>query len=102
MLRGAAGYRPGARSSWSRRWRITLRHFPHWASDTTDAQDLATLVRLTVTGRLHLEIGATADWTETTAVLEDLYQRRIRGNAVLTIPSRHRAQPTPGNEPGLL
>jgi NADPH:quinone reductase len=78
---------------------FTLRHFPHWASDTTDAQDLATLVRLTVTGRLHPEIGATADWTETTAVLEDLYQRRIRGNAVLTIPSRHTAEPTRANKP---
>jgi len=65
---------------------FTLRHFPHWVSDTTDAQDLATLVRLTLTGRLHPEIGRTADWTETTPALEDLYQRRIRGNAVLTIP----------------
>jgi NADPH:quinone reductase-like Zn-dependent oxidoreductase len=73
---------------------FTLRHFPHWVSDATDAQDLATLVRLTVTGRLHPEIGRTADWTETTAVLDDLYQRRIRGNAVLTLPSRRTAQST--------
>jgi NADPH:quinone reductase len=78
---------------------FTLRHFPHWASDTSDAQDLATLVRLTVTGRLHPEIGRTADWTETTAVLKDLYQRRIRGNAVLTIPSRHTAQPARVHKP---
>jgi NADPH:quinone reductase-like Zn-dependent oxidoreductase len=73
---------------------FTLRHFPHWVSDTTDAQDLATLVRLTVIGRLHPEIGRSADWTETTAVLDDLYQRRIRGNAILTIPSRRTAQST--------
>jgi NADPH:quinone reductase len=66
---------------------FTLRHFPHWASDTTDAQDMATLVRLTATGRLHPEIGRTADWTRTAAVLDDLYQRRIRGKAVLTIPT---------------
>jgi NADPH:quinone reductase len=72
---------------------FTLRHFPHWASDATDAQDLATLVQLTVTGRLHPEIGRTASWTETAAVLDELYRRRIRGNAVLTIPSRHTAQP---------
>jgi NADPH:quinone reductase-like Zn-dependent oxidoreductase len=78
---------------------FTLRHFPNWTSDTTDAQDLATLVRLTATGRLHPEIGRTADWTQTTAVLDDLYQRRIRGNAVLTIPSRHTAQPAPASKP---
>src|SRR6202034_3056288 len=66
---------------------FTLKHFPHWASDTTDAQDLATLVRLTAAGRLHPEIGRTATWTDTPAVLDDLYQRRIRGNAVLTIPA---------------
>jgi NADPH:quinone reductase-like Zn-dependent oxidoreductase len=65
---------------------FTLRHFPHWVSDTTDAQDLATLVRLTATDRLHPEIGTTTDWTQTPAILDDLYQRRIRGNAVLAIP----------------
>jgi NADPH:quinone reductase len=65
---------------------FTLRHFPNWVSDTPDAQDLATLVRLTAAGRLHAEIGRAADWTETPIVLDELYRRRIRGNAVLTIP----------------
>jgi len=65
---------------------FTLRHFPHWISDTSDAQDLATLVRLASTGQLHPEIGRTTDWTETATVLDDLYRRRIRGNAVLAIP----------------
>jgi NADPH:quinone reductase len=66
---------------------VTIRHFANWVSDTTDAQDLAVLVRLAATGRLHPEIGRTADWTQTTAVLDDLYRRRIRGNAVLTVPA---------------
>jgi NADPH:quinone reductase-like Zn-dependent oxidoreductase len=65
---------------------FTLRHFPHWVSDTTDAQDLATLVRMTAAGRLHPEVGRSADWTQTAALLDDLYQRRIRGHAVLTVP----------------
>ena len=36
-------------------------------------------------GRLHPEIGRLADWSDTATTLTDLYQRRIRGNAVLTI-----------------
>jgi NADPH:quinone reductase-like Zn-dependent oxidoreductase len=64
---------------------VTLRHFPHWVSDTTDAEDLAALVRMTAAGRLHPEIGRSADWTQTAALLNDVYQRRVRGHAVLTI-----------------
>jgi NADPH:quinone reductase-like Zn-dependent oxidoreductase len=64
---------------------FTLRHFPHWVSETTDGQDLATLVRLVAAGRLHPEIGRVAHWRQTPAVLADLDQRRIRGNAVLTV-----------------
>jgi NADPH:quinone reductase-like Zn-dependent oxidoreductase len=67
---------------------ITLRHFPHWISDTTDGQDLNTLVSLVAAARLHPEIGRTDDWTQTSTVLADLNERRIRGNAVLTIPTR--------------
>jgi len=66
---------------------FTLKHFPHWVSDTTDAQDLGTLVRLVETGRLHPEVGRTGDWAETSIVLDELNQRRVRGNAVLTIPT---------------
>jgi NADPH2:quinone reductase len=36
-------------------------------------------------GRLHPEIGRVADWADTAAALNDLGQRRIRGNAVLTV-----------------
>lgn len=64
---------------------VTLRHFPHWVSDRTDGEDLATLVRLTEAGRLHPEIGRVADWASTDTVLAELYQRKIRGKAVLTL-----------------
>jgi len=66
---------------------VTIKHFPHWISTTSDAEDLETLVRLVATNRLHPEIGRTADWAETAAVLDDVAHRRIRGNAVLTVKS---------------
>jgi NADPH:quinone reductase-like Zn-dependent oxidoreductase len=44
------------------------------------------LLRLVSTGRLHPEIGRLAGWEDAAATLADLYERRIRGNAVLTIP----------------
>jgi NADPH:quinone reductase len=60
-----------------------IRHF-HYAG-APYGPDLATLVRLMSGGRLHPEIGRTADWSQTADVLVDLRERRIRGNAVLTI-----------------
>ena len=36
--------------------------------------------------RLHPEIGRLAGWEDAATTLTDLYERRIRGNAVLTIP----------------
>jgi NADPH:quinone reductase-like Zn-dependent oxidoreductase len=63
----------------------TIVPFIYWRSDASDADDLATLVRLVAGGHLHPEIGVTADWRETPAVLEALAERRIRGNAVLTV-----------------
>ncbi|MEU5026856.1 zinc-binding dehydrogenase [Streptomyces milbemycinicus] len=67
-----------------------IRHF-HYASpdagpnaDPTYGHDLATLVRLVHNGRLHPEIGRTADWAKTAETLVDLRERRIRGKAVLT------------------
>ncbi|MDX6256662.1 MAG: NADPH:quinone reductase [Frankiales bacterium] len=64
---------------------VTIKHFPHWVSTTSDGDDLATLVDLVATDRLHPEIGRIADWAETATVLDDLTSRRIRGNAVLTV-----------------
>ncbi|GAA2050330.1 zinc-binding dehydrogenase [Catenulispora yoronensis] len=63
----------------------TIRHFHYADSDVSDGEDLATLVRLVATGRLHPEIGEVADWTESAAVLDRLRDRGIRGNAVLTV-----------------
>jgi NADPH:quinone reductase len=64
----------------------TIMPFSYWRSGASDADDLATLVRLVAGGRLHPEIGLQADWHETPATLVALRERRVRGNAVLTIP----------------
>ena len=64
---------------------LTIKHFPHWISPFTDGQDIATLVRLVVEGRLHPEIGRVADWADTAQTVADVYERRVQGNAVLTI-----------------
>ena len=63
----------------------TIRHFDHDDSAIPDACDLATLVTLVARDRLHPEIGVVADWTRTASLLQDLRERRIRGNAVLRI-----------------
>ncbi|KUJ66813.1 alcohol dehydrogenase [Streptomyces albus subsp. albus] len=62
-----------------------VRHFDYTVSDTTYGQDLATLLRLVAAGRLHPELGAVRDWSHTAQVISDLRNRRIRGNAVLTV-----------------
>jgi NADPH:quinone reductase len=59
--------------------------FSYWRTGASDADDLATLVRLVAGGHLHPEVGLVADWRETPAVLVALAERRIRGNAVLTM-----------------
>ena len=61
----------------------SIRHFHY--TDGRDDEDLATLVRLVATGRLHPELGRVEDWSQTDAVLDALRNRRIRGNAVLTL-----------------
>ncbi|WP_371501926.1 zinc-binding dehydrogenase [Kitasatospora sp. NBC_00374] len=63
----------------------TLRHFHYLDSDTGLGTDLATLVGLVAAGRLHPEIGRTADWADTARTLVDVRERRVRGNAVLTV-----------------
>jgi len=62
----------------------TIRHFSYADSPPYGA-DLAILVRLVARGRLHPEIGRVADWADTDLTLADLRDRRIRGNAVLTV-----------------
>jgi NADPH:quinone reductase len=62
----------------------TIRHFSY-ADPPPYGADLAILVRLVASGRLHPEIGRAADWADTAATLIELRDRRIRGNAVLTV-----------------
>jgi NADPH:quinone reductase len=62
----------------------SIRHFDYTDSDIPDGRDLKTLVSWVSRGRLHPEIGVTADWSETDRVLRTLRDRGVRGNAVLT------------------
>ena len=63
----------------------TIRHFHYLDAPNPPRGDLATLVRLVERGALHPEIGLLADWAKTASALADLRDRRLRGNAVLTI-----------------
>jgi NADPH:quinone reductase-like Zn-dependent oxidoreductase len=65
---------------------VTIRSLHYWTEADRDAEDLATLVALVAGGRLHPEIGEIADWSETPRVLAAVRDRRVRGNAVLTVP----------------
>jgi NADPH:quinone reductase-like Zn-dependent oxidoreductase len=64
-----------------------IRHFDYTDSEISDGEDLATLVNLVRTGRLHPEIGLSQDWSETASALRAVRDRQVRGNAVLTRPS---------------
>jgi len=55
-------------------------------------EDLATLVRLVVTGRLHPEVGRVDDWRQTQDALLAVRDRRVRGNAVLVVPPEDRVR----------
>jgi NADPH:quinone reductase len=63
----------------------TIRHFSYADVAEPDGPDLRVLVRLVAKGMLHPEIGRVADWAGTAGIITDLRERRIRGNAVLTI-----------------
>jgi NADPH:quinone reductase len=71
---------------------VTVRTFVYWDSPVGYGRDLATLAGLVAAGALHPEIGRVTGWAGTAAVLTDLYHRRIRGNAVLTIDPGRTAQ----------
>src|SRR5207302_6589459 len=43
---------------------VTIRTLTYWRQADRDGEDLATLVDLVASGRLHPEVGETADWTE--------------------------------------
>jgi NADPH:quinone reductase len=63
----------------------SIEPFIYWRTGASDADDLATLVRLVAAGHLHPEVGLVADWRETPEALAALRDRRVRGNAVLTV-----------------
>jgi len=63
----------------------TLRKFHYADSDTTDAADLTTLIRLVSRGRLHPEVGQVSDWRRTPDMLQALVTRQIRGKAILEV-----------------
>ena len=63
----------------------TLRKFLYSDNEGSDAEDLATLVRLVVDGRLHPELGLRTPWNRTQHALAALLARQIRGNAVLEV-----------------
>jgi NADPH:quinone reductase-like Zn-dependent oxidoreductase len=46
---------------------------------------LAKLARLVRDGRLRVDIGLTADWTDAASAVSALLDRRIMGKAVLTV-----------------
>jgi NADPH:quinone reductase-like Zn-dependent oxidoreductase len=64
---------------------VSIEPWTYWRTGASDADDLATLVRLVAAGRLHPEVGLVADWHETPDALIALRERRVRGNAVLTV-----------------
>ncbi len=66
--------------------RAAFRRFTYWPHDEPDRVDLQVLADLVATGRLHPEIGLLADWHDTPEALLALRERRVHGNAVLTIP----------------
>lgn len=65
----------------------TIRKFLYTDDPTPVADDLAALVRLVATGRLHPEIGRATGWEDTPQTVDAMVARMVRGNAVLTIPS---------------
>jgi NADPH:quinone reductase-like Zn-dependent oxidoreductase len=77
----------------------TIRKFLYTDDPTPVADDLATLVRLTATGRLHPEIGRVVGWQDTPQTIDAIVARMVRGNAVLTVPSPQTTEPHDRHEP---
>jgi NADPH:quinone reductase-like Zn-dependent oxidoreductase len=64
---------------------VRIEVFSYHYTPSARDDDLATLVGLVARGRLHIEVGREAPWDQTSEVLHDLRDRRIRGKAVLTV-----------------
>jgi NADPH:quinone reductase-like Zn-dependent oxidoreductase len=63
----------------------TIAKFHYLDDPAPIADDLAALVRLTATGRLHPEIGLHDTWDHTNVAIAALLDRRVRGNVVLDV-----------------
>ncbi len=70
---------------WAGGLSATMQKFHYLDVPTGIAEDLSTLVDLTVSGRLTPEVGFLGDWTATGSAIEDMFARKVRGNAVLTV-----------------
>ncbi len=66
-------------------WKGTIRRFSHTVAPVPLATDLSTLAGLVADGRLHPELGLVADWSTAADAVRAILDRRVRGNAVLTL-----------------
>jgi NADPH:quinone reductase-like Zn-dependent oxidoreductase len=84
---GQAGRKPAVLDffDWTGGAMATIAKFHYLDDPTPIADDLAALVRLTATGRLHPEIGLRDDWSNANAAITALLERRVRGNVVLDV-----------------
>jgi NADPH:quinone reductase-like Zn-dependent oxidoreductase len=70
---------------WDGALSVTIRKFNYLDSTHSEAEDLATLVRLVAAGRLHPEIGRADNWSRTGDAIQALLNREVPGNLVLTL-----------------
>jgi NADPH:quinone reductase-like Zn-dependent oxidoreductase len=70
---------------WSGGAMATISKFHYLDDPAPVADDLAALVRLTATGRLHPEIGLRDTWERADSAMAALLDRRVRGNVVLDV-----------------
>ncbi|MET9499800.1 zinc-binding dehydrogenase [Streptomyces sp. NPDC006552] len=63
----------------------SVRHFHYEHFDEPFGADLAELVHEVAQGRLHPRLGRVEDWRHTATALNDLRDRQITANAVLTV-----------------
>jgi uncharacterized protein (TIGR02246 family) len=82
---------------WDGAMSVSIRKFNYLDSTATEAEDLATLVRLVEHGHLHPEIGLVQDWSNAAAGIDALIARQVLGNLVLTVGDpAPKANPTDG------
>lgn len=70
---------------WTGGTMATISKFHYLDDPAPIADDLAALVRLTASDRLHPEIGLHDTWDHTNEAIAALIERRVRGNVVLDV-----------------